>query len=441
MWNEESKLLKNLPFEWFVALRYLKAKRKQAFISLITVISIAGVTVGVMALIVVIAVMAGFEAHLKEKILGVTSHIVVRSIERPIDDPNALQRELVGISVPPNGLWASLMSKLGLANSGARVVAATPMILMQGLLSSDINVYGTLIRGVDPKTISNVMDVGKVMQGKGLEALEDWDSNRPPPIVVGKELARNLGLYIGKNVRIALPTGTITPMGTLPKIRNFTVVGITSTGVYEYDSTLAFVHIKEAQRLLGLQNQAHLIELKVSDIYQTDRLSAVIQQRIGNGFLVLDWQKLSRNLFSAMKLEKLAMFIILTLIVIVAALNIISTLILMVMDKNQDIAILKAMGATDRQILHIFIYNGLMVGLIGTFLGVVSGIVLCSLLKHYKFISIPSEVYYTDSLPILLNMQDVVIIAVSAVLICFGATIYPAKQAARVNPSAALRIG
>lgn len=431
----------NLPFEWFVAFRYLKARRKQAFISLITVISIAGVTVGVMALIVVIAVMAGFEAHLKEKILGVTSHIVVRSIERPIEAPDVLQRELVGISVPPSGFLASLMSKIGMADSGARVTAATPMILMQGLLSSDINVYGTLIRGIEPKTISGVMDIGKIIQGNGVEALENTDFNRPPPIIVGKELARNLGLYVGKNVRIALPTGTITPMGTLPKIRNFIVVGITSTGVYEYDSSLAFVHIQDAQRLLGLPNQAHLIELRVSDIYQTDRLSAVIQQRIGNGFLVLDWQKLSRNLFSAMKLEKLAMFIILTLIVIVAALNIISTLILMVMDKNQDIAILKAMGATDHQILHIFIYNGLMVGLIGTFLGVAGGVILCNLLKHYKFISIPSEVYYTDSLPILLNMQDVVMIAVSAVVICFGATIYPARQAARVNPSTSLRIG
>lgn len=434
-------MFNHLPFEWFVALRYLKARRKQAFISLITLISIAGVTVGVMALIVVIAVMAGFEAHLKEKILGVTSHIVVRSIERPIERPDVLQKELVGLSLPPTGFWASLLNKIGMWDADARVVAATPMILMQGLLSSDINVYGTLIRGVDPKTISSVMDVGKVIQGRGLDALENADPNRPPPIVVGKELARNLGLYIGKNVRIALPTGTITPMGTLPKIRNFTVVGITSTGVYEYDSNLAFVHIDEAQRLLGLQDQAHLIELKVSDIYQTDRLSALIQQRIGNGFLVLDWQKLSRNLFSAMKLEKLAMFIILTLIVIVAAMNIISTLILMVMDKNQDIAILKAMGATDRQILRIFIYNGLMVGLIGTFLGVIGGITLCNVLKRYKFISIPSEVYYTDSLPILLNIQDVIVIALSAVIICFGATIYPAKQAARVNPSASLRIG
>jgi lipoprotein-releasing system permease protein len=227
----------------------------------------------------------------------------------------------------------------------------------------------------------------------------------------------------------------------LPRIRTFRVAGINTTGMYEYDASLAFIPLEAAQKLLGIGDRVHGLELKVSDIYGADRLARAIQKELGFPFWTMDWQQMSRNLFSALKLEKLAMFIILTLIVLVAAFNIVSTLIMMVMEKHQDIAILKAIGATDRQILRIFIYNGLLVGVVGTVIGAMSGIGLCSLLRNYKFIKIPSEVYYTDALPILLNPFDVAIISVSAVLICFLATIYPARQAARVNPSEALRTG
>lgn len=426
-----------IPFEWFVALRYLRAKRKQAFISLITFISIAGVAIGVMALIVVISVMGGFEDHLRTKILGVNSHIVVRSYRGPIADYKDIEREILATSVSDGNPLESL---LGMDNK-ARVVAVTPLIYIQALLSSGQGVSGAIIRGVDPDSLPKVMDTGKILMGEGLSALKEGRRNGQPPIILGKELARTLGVSVGQTVQIVLPSGTITPVGMLPKIRSFRVAGIDTTGMFEYDASLAFIGLEDAQRLLHIRGQAHSIELKVSDIYASDRLAQAIGKRLGPPFWAMDWQQMSRNLFSALKLEKLAMFIVLTLIVLVAAFNIVSTLIMMVMEKHQDIAILKAIGATDRQILKIFVYNGLVVGLIGTFLGVVGGVSLCELLSRYKFIKIPRDVYYTDSLPILLNSSDVVLIAVCAVVICFIATIYPARQAAKVNPSEALRNG
>ncbi|MGQ9744562.1 MAG: lipoprotein-releasing ABC transporter permease subunit [Dissulfurimicrobium sp.] len=426
-----------IPFEWFVALRYLRAKRKQAFISLITFISIAGVAIGVMALIVVISVMGGFEDHLRTKILGVNSHIVVRSYRGPIANYSEIEKKIFAISVSDGNLLENL---LGMKNK-ARVVAVTPLIYIQALLSSGQGVSGAIIRGVDPDSLPKVMDTGKILMGEGLSALKYGQRNGQPPIILGKELARTLGVSVGQTVQIVLPSGMITPIGMLPKIRGFRVVGIDTTGVFEYDASLAFIGLEDAQMLLHIWGQVHSIELKVSNIYASDRLAQVIDKRLGPPFWAMDWQQMSRNLFSALKLEKLAMFIVLTLIVLVAAFNIVSTLIMMVMEKHQDIAILKAIGATDRQILKIFVYNGLVVGLIGTALGVMGGVSLCELLSRYKFIKIPKDVYYTDSLPILLNSSDVILIAVCAVAICFIATIYPAKQAAKVNPSEALRNG
>ncbi|UKL14628.1 lipoprotein-releasing ABC transporter permease subunit [Dissulfurimicrobium hydrothermale] len=426
-----------MPFEWFMAFRYLKAKRKQAFISLITFISIAGVAIGVMALIVVISVMGGFEDHLRTKILGVSSHIVVRSYKGPIFDYKEVEKKILSVSVSRGNLLERIFG----VNDKARVVAATPLIYIQALLSSGHGVSGAIIRGVDPRSLTRVMDTGKIISGKGLVALNHRQQNGPPPIILGKELARTLGVSVGQTIQIILPSGMITPIGMLPKIRSFVVVGIDTTGMFDYDSSLAFIGLEDAQRLLQIRGQVHSIELKVSDIYASDRLALAIDKRLGPPFWAMDWQQMSRNLFSALKLEKLAMFIVLTLIVLVAAFNIVSTLIMMVMEKHQDIAILKAIGTTDRQILKIFVYNGLAVGLIGTAIGVMGGVSLCELLSRYKFIKIPRDVYYTDSLPILLRSSDVITIAACAVIICFIATIYPARQAAKVNPSEALRNG
>ncbi len=429
-----------MSFEWFVALRYLRARRKQAFISLITCISILGVAVGVMALIVVIAVMAGFQDHLRTKILGINSHILVRHYYGPFDQADKIAEKIMSVRVKHSGLLDGFFKGLMGDKEGVHVTALTPYVNIQALLSSGKGVSGAVIKGVDPDTVTRVVNIGDMIEGDGIGALKQKDK-RSPGIILGKEIARTLGVSVGQTVHVVLPAGTISPVGMLPRIRPFRVIGITTTGVYEYDASFAFISIHAAQRLLGIGDKVQGFELKVSDIYAADRLGRAVQKTLGFPFWAIDWQRMSRNLFSALKLEKLAMFIILTLIVLVAAFNIISTLIMMVMEKNQDIAILKALGASDRRILKIFMYNGITIGLIGTIMGTMGGIGLCWALSRYKFIKIPADVYYTDTLPILLHTSDVLAIAISAVVICFCATIYPAKQAAKVNPSDALRNG
>jgi len=422
-----------------MALRYLRAKRKQAFISLTSIISVLGVALGVMALIVVIAVMAGFENHLRTKILGVNAHLLVRSYEGSFDDVKRLEGLMEGVSAEPGSGIGGLLDRLHGGSGRPRITAVTPIVYIQALVSSGRAVSGVAIRGGDPSSVTDVITFGKIIDGKGVEALDGWDEKGPSPILIGKELARTLGVQAGDFIKIVLPSGTITPVGMMPKIRTVRVSGVQTLGMYEYDMSLAFMPLAAAQKLLGLGQKIQGFEIRVSDIYAADKLAKVLQTRIGFPFWVMDWQQMSRNLFSALKLEKFAMFVVLTLIVLVAAFNIISTLTMMVMDKKGDIAILKAIGATDGQILRIFMLNGLMIGLLGTFIGVGGGLGLCWLLKHYKFIKIPKEVYYTDSIPILLYSSDVILITVSAILICFLATIYPARQASRINPSEVLR--
>ena len=430
-----------MSLEWFIALRYLRAKRKQAFISLITFISIAGVAVGVMALIVVIAVMTGFENHLRTKILGVNSHILIRNYEGAFGDVESVRHKVLHVAVTPKTHLGGFLNRIRGKDGRVIVTATTPLVYVQALLSSGRAVSGAAIRGIDPGSIAEVISIGKIIQGEGLEAFESYDGSGPPPILLGKELAQNLGVIAGQTIQVVLPSGTITPVGMLPRIRTFFVAGVNTTGMYEYDASLAFIPIEAAQRLLNIGDRVHAIEIKVSDIYATSDLSKAIRKELGFPFWAMDWQKMSRNLFSALKLEKFAMFITLTLIVLVAAFNIVSTLIMMVMEKTEDIAILKTLGTTDKKILRIFIYIGLLVGLTGTMLGVFGGVGLCFIISRYKFITIPSEVYYTDTIPVLLHLGDVAIIAFSAILICFLATIYPARQAAGINPSEALRMG
>ncbi len=428
-----------MKYEFFMALRYLRARKSHKFISLISIISTGGVAVGVMALIVVIAVMAGFENHLRTKILGVNAHILVRSYEGAFDHVPRLEKLILETSAEPKSGFLSLIDRLHGGAGRPAITAVTPIVYIQALLSSGRAVSGVAIRGVDPSTVGKVITFGKIIDGVGIKAFAKWDGKGPPPILIGKELAQTLGVHAGDFIKIVLPSGTITPVGMMPKIRTVKVIGVQTLGMYEYDMSLAFMPIQAAQKLLGLGSRIHGFEIRVSDIYAADILSMALQQRLGFPFWVMDWQQMSRNLFSALKLEKFAMFVVLTLIVLVAAFNIISTLTMMVMEKKGDIAILKAIGATDGQILRIFMLNGLMIGLIGTFLGVCGGLGLCWLLKHYKFIKIPKEVYYTDSIPILLYSSDVVLITVSAIFICFLATIYPARQASGINPSEVLR--
>jgi lipoprotein-releasing system permease protein len=417
-------------YEWFISLRYLKARRRQGFISLISLISVAGVAVGVMALIVVLAVMTGFTDSLREKILGINSHIVVQRMGRGITD----YREASDLVLQTEG-----------------VLAATPYTYSQTMLSVPDASSGAVVRGIDPATANNVLSLGKQLVDGSVEALSrektppgDTNTNNStsrslPGIILGKELARSLRVDMGDNIRLFSPSGPLTPMGVIPKIKTCKVVGIFDTGMYEYDSSLAYVSLPTAQNFLELGESVHGLELKVDDIYKASAIAKELEKKLGFGYVVKDWITMNKNLFSALKLEKTAMFIVLALIVLVAAFNIISTLIMVVMSKGKDIAILKSMGATSKGIMKIFIYEGLIIGLTGTVLGVIGGLILCEVLSRYEFIKLPSDVYPITTLPIKILPMDITLVAVSAALITLLATIYPSWQASKIDPAVALR--
>ena len=417
-------------YEWFISIRYLKARRRQGFISLISIISVAGVTVGVMALIVVLAVMTGFTDSLREKILGINSHIVIQRLGRGITD----YRKVSAMVLQTEG-----------------VLAATPYTYSQTMLSVPDASSGVVVRGIDPATANNVLSLSNQLVEGSVDALNDekqetdassTSSKAPrslPGIILGKEIARSLRVDMGDNIRLFSPSGPLTPMGVIPKIKTCRVVGIFDTGMYEYDSSLAYVSLTTAQDFLELDEAVHGLELKVDDIYKASVIAKELEKKLGFGYVVKDWISMNKNLFSALKLEKTAMFIVLALIVLVAAFNIISTLIMVVMSKGKDIAILKSMGATSKGIMKIFIYEGLVIGLTGTVLGVIGGLALCEVLSRYQFIKLPSDVYPITTLPVKILPMDVTLVAVSAALITLLATIYPSWKASKIDPAVALR--
>ncbi len=418
-----------MPFELFIGLRYLKAKRKSTFISIITFISTAGVMLGVMALIVVLAVMTGFENDLQEKILGTNAHIVVIRNGAPMED------------------YQSVIEKL-MKFKG--VQAATPFIYNQVMLSSGKNVSGVVLRGIDVTTDRQVTRLSSsVVEGSinGLDPKMGTGSDMTPGLMVGKELAKHLNLFLGDKVNVISPMGNITPLGMMPRMKPFKVTGIFNTGMFEYDSTLAYVSLDQAQRFFDLGDTVTGIQLKVEDVYHTDELARNINRQMGVNFYARDWMQMNKNILFALKTEKIVMFIILTLIVLVAAFGIASTLFMVVMDKTRDIAILKSMGATAASIMKIFVLEGLIIGVIGTALGVVSGLLIALNLEPIidtiqkitgqNFFS--KDIYYLDHFPSLVMPSDVVLISVTAVLISFLATLYPAWQASRMLPAEALR--
>ena len=404
-----------MSFEWFVSRRYLRAKRKQKFISLISVISILGVAVGVMALIVVLSVYTGFTEGLRDQIIGINSHILVQRYGSNIVQPAQLAEQVE--SIPG-------------------VEATTPYIYGQVLISSGSNSSGIVLRGIDPASAGKVINIGKKMKSGRLADLEEVVN--PPGIIIGLELAKQLNVSRGSKVRLISPNGPLPPMGILPKIRTCSVIGIFETGMFEYDSTLGFINLETARSLNGQEEGVHGLEVRVSDVDLADRTAEVIRQKLGPGFSIRDWMQLNQNLFAALKLEKAGIFIALDLIILVAALNIISALIMVVMEKNRDIAILKSIGATTGAIMRIFFYQGAVIGLTGTVFGVMGGLGICSILKKYKFIELPSNVYPMSTLPIKVVPIDISIIAISAVVITLTATIYPSWKASKVRPAEAL---
>ncbi|MBT8407773.1 MAG: lipoprotein-releasing ABC transporter permease subunit [Deltaproteobacteria bacterium] len=412
-----------MSYELFIGLRYLKAKRKQTFVSLITLISIAGVTVGVTALIVVLAVMNGFKEDLREKILGVTSHVVVSRFDGNIPKYQELRAKVEVVS---------------------GVAAATPFIYTQAMINSRQAISGAVLRGLEPETAGKVINLPKNMRSGSLEELaaekKSGGTRSSPGIILGNELARNLGVSRGEPVTVISPLGRLTPLGRVPRSQTFRVAGIFDSGMYEYDSTIAYVSIWAAQRFLGIGDRVTGIEVRVDDIYEADQVARDIGKALGGyPYWSRDWMRMNKNLFSALKLEKIVMFIILTLIILVAAFNIIGTLIMVVIEKTRDIAILKSMGATRRSIMKIFMIEGAIIGLVGTLLGLLGGYTLCKLLATYQFIELPRDVYYISTLPVRMDPLDVTLIALAAIIISLVATVYPAWQASRLDPAEAIR--
>ena len=406
-------------YELFIGLRYLKAKRKQIFISVITLLSMAGVGLGVMALVVVLSVMRGFEDDLKNKILGTNAHLVILQHGSSIRDYREILQKIKGVE---------------------GVVAATPFIFTQAMITSESNARGIVLRGIDPATAGGVINIEATLKKGTLDNLgEKEDGSAQPGIFIGKELAQDLGVRPDDTVVVVSPTAALAPMGMGPPMKKFKVTGIFDTGMYEYDTTLAYISLRGAQKFLGMEDTVSGVEVKVRDIYGVQQVARRIQKELGFPFWTKDWMQMNRSLFAALKLERTVMFIILVLIVLVAAFGIVSTLIMVVMEKNKDIAILKSMGASARSIMRIFILEGLIIGVVGTAIGLIGGYIICRILATYQFISLPRDVYYISHLPVKVNGSDFFLIALAAVGISFVATLYPSWQASRLDPAEALR--
>jgi lipoprotein-releasing system permease protein len=423
-----------MPYEFFIGFRYLKAKRKQSFISIITLISILGVTVGVAALIIVLSVMTGFEEDLRDKILGVNAHVVVMEVGGGMRGYDSITKEVKGVD---------------------GVVGASPFIYNQAMLSSESKAVGVVVRGIDINSVGEVMVLPKKIKSGDIDGLKVQlggnykTAGQLPGILIGRELARNLSLSVGDELNVISPLGMMTAMGTVPRMAKFSVAGIFELGMYEYDSTMAFISLENAQRFFRLGKTVTGIEVRIEDIYKAEAIAGTLRDALGGigPYWVRTWMDMNKNLFSALKLEKIAMFIILALIVLVAAFNIISTLIMVVMEKSKDIAILKSMGATSGGIMRIFMIEGIVIGLSGTALGAIIGLVVAINLEKvvqfieglFKFKLLPASVYYIDKLPSKVEPGVVLTVVLISIGISFIATIYPSWQASRLEPVEAMR--
>ena len=403
--------------EFFIAVRYLLAPRRQAFVSVISSISTIGVAVGVAALIIALGLMTGLQGELRDRILGSSAHVFVQKAGG-ISDYHAEVTRLMQVE---------------------GVVGAAPAILGKALISSDRGDAFISVKGVDPELEGGVTDLARVMREGDIGALRSSsDEGDVPGILIGHLLARQLDVKTGDFVRLLTPQGTLSPMGMLPRSRRVRVAGIYELGLLDFDAQWGFVSLALAGRLAGAEEPS-LIQLRLGDIWAAPQVAARIPASLGDAYVVQTWQDLNRSLFSALWIEKMAISITIGLIVLVAALQIVATLVLLVMEKSRDIAILKTMGAAPHRISRIFMLQGLIIGLVGTTAGSALGLGLCWVLDHYRVIRIPIEVYQISYVPFVVEPWDLAIVTVSAIGICFLATIYPSRQAARLNPVQALR--
>ncbi|MBZ5515990.1 MAG: ABC transporter permease [Acidobacteriia bacterium] len=405
-------------FEFFVALRYLQAKRREAAISVITVISVLGVMVGVCALVIALALNNGFRRELEQKLLGASADVTL-------------------LRTSGNGIahYEELGERLA---RRPHVVATAPALYEQVLVSSHARAQGVILKGVDLGRELRVSDVLKKLREGSIEGLSQTFPNADP-IILGKELAKSLGVFVGDTVTITSPQGYLTPLEVVPKFRHFRVVGVFDSGFYDFDASWAFTNLNAAQRLFDLANVASVIQFKVDDIYQAQAVAESIRQGAGPGFETTTWMEQNRSLFSALRLERLVTILTIGLIELVAALNIFITLTMMVMEKNRDIAVLMSMGARQRQVWAIFTLHGLLIGTVGTAIGLGLGYGLAWLGGHYKLIPLNAQIYALPSVPFSAQPLDGVWIAFAALLISFLATLYPSVAAARLNPTEILR--
>jgi lipoprotein-releasing system permease protein len=429
-----------LKFELFIATRYLRAKRRQAVIGIVTGISIAGVAAGVASLIIALAINNGFSQDLQARLLGSTSHV------------NLMRVQSDGIRD-----WPQLLERL---KKTPHVLAAAPALYDQVLISRGGKAAGAQLKGVIPayeRKVSDLLQTVKIgsvapLEPGASESLPAPTSTSPddlsqvqariaamPPIVIGKDMADQLGATVGSVVLVISPQGELTPFGVVPKYVRFKVVGIFDSGFYDYDSTWAFTSLKAAQRIEGLGDIVTVLEFKVDDIYKAGEIGNVLQQQAGPGFMATNWMEQNKALFRALKLEKVVTFITIGLIVFVAALNILISLIMMVMEKTKDIAVLRSMGARKQQVQRIFMAQGVLVGIIGTATGLIVGYALAFLGARYHFISLSAEVYSIDYVPFAPRLVDGIIVAIVSIGISLIATIYPSISASRIYPAEALR--
>jgi lipoprotein-releasing system permease protein len=412
-----------VPYELFVALRYLFARRKQAFISVISLVSMLGVTVGVMALVIALSLMTGLQQGVRDRMLGSQAHVYVWK---------------------PGGI-ADYRAEAARLEQMADVLGAAPALMGKALISKDDQQSFITLKGIDPALESKVTDIaGAVTEGRFAD-LRSATEEDVPGVLIGHELAGQLGAHLGDSVTLLTPTGTLSPMGVMPRQRRLKVVGIFRLGLFEFDQAFGYVTLDTAARLTGKVDPAtgapapDHIELRVRDIYGAAGVADAIGALPGGDYLAQPWSELNRSLFSALWLEKVAISIAIGLIVMVAALNIVASLVLLVMEKSRDIAILKTMGASAQSIRRIFMLQGLVIGVVGTVVGAAAGVLVAAVLDRNQLIRIPADVYQLSHLPFTVVPSDVVLVVAAAIAICFVATIYPSRQAARLDPAEGLR--
>lgn len=405
-----------MPFELQVALRYLLAKRRQVFISVISLVSTVGVTVGVMALVIALALMTGLQQELQSRILGSSAHVYVWKPAGITD----YQAEVARLRAVPG------------------VIGAAPAIEAKAMITNGSSNGFAMIKGIDPALEASVTDIGKVLTDGSLDQLTPASEDEFPGILLGKDLAGSLGAMVGDTVTLLTSNGTLTPMGVMPRQRRLRVVGTFRLGLYEVDNGTGLVSLETAM-MLAATDRVERIELKVAEVYDAPRIADQIAGDFGTEYVTSDWSDLNRQLYSALMLEKIGMGIGIGLIVMVAALNIVASLILLVMEKTRDIAILKTMGASSRSITLIFLLQGTIIGVLGTLMGAALGTTAAYVLDRYRLITIPSDVYQVNYLPFKLLTGDLVTVVVAAIVVCFVATLYPSRQAARLDPAQALR--